>query len=427
MTHQLDSPDDGPVGEGSGLPYDPSMLLQNHQGSLPRTNSSNTSSSRQCNDNEAEAGDVAYKGSCCIESDRNEVTASEFPGEAIPSIVAETMKRVAPYGLVQNANWALPTSAYETSGALGARRRLAPILHSLQNVRLSKGSKGGQRTVKHVKDKPAQIIHQSSHPEASPPKHANILYETFVKTTTQPGQRHSRTSPEVKEELLKLLAFQEDSVSGAAHNQDLDDTGHADLSKIKTEQDAVAFFARHGSTTKTKFLYCNRMPTDPLEFEPYKLVVVPFSQVNPEHFAISATAVMHICPGKPSECFRQDEWMRQAFVHSALRSLPFFKTFVARKVLFLWSHASRRHGFAQKREMLCRTLFMAKPIYCEHLVQIHRVLAGVSSAKLVELQPTLYDISQFISEQNTLRSDPKTGTGKELEVGFCTLQGQASV
>ncbi|KAL8445805.1 hypothetical protein Emed_005361 [Eimeria media] len=328
------------------------------------------------------------------------------------------MRRTAPYGLVQSPDWCLPSLNHELCGSVSCTESISvagPILHSLKGSRTLGGAPGRRRSERAEADKTVPLLHQTSHVEAANFKHVNFLYETCVKKGNQTPQRHSTATSEVTEEVEKLLTLHADSSNGASENHDLDERGHADLTKIRTEQDAVAFFARHGSTTKTKFLFCNRHPAHPLEFEPYKLIVVPQNQVNPEHFTISPTAVMHICPGKPSECIRQDEWMRQAFVHSVLRSLPFFKSFAAKKVLSLWSHASRRHMFEQRREMLCRTLFLAKPIYCDHLTQIHDVLAGVSSVKLVELQPILYDSSQFISQQHALRSDPKAGTGKELE------------
>lgn len=403
-----EEPDESPSGPG----------VRFRQASLTRGDSSTPTSfqegDRQTKGNGDQARKVNSYGSNSCSTDGP--TLGPARG-ALPSLVADTLKRTAPYGLVQSANWALPSTTGGESSANRRREHFAPpILHSLVAGRRLGGSKSRQARTRLASEKAVPTLQQISHAEASVPKHLNLLYETCVSKSPAAANRHPTTAQGVTEEVEQLLTLQGKSENGAAQYQDLDETGHADLTKVRTEQDAVEFFARHGSTTKTKFLFCNRAPTDPLVFEPYKLVVVPYSQVNPEHFTISATSVMHICPGKPSECIRQDEWMRQAFVHSVLRSLPFFKTFVVRKVLSLWSHASRRHVFEQRRQMLCRTLFLAKPIYCDHLLQIHRVLAGVSSVKLVELQPVLYEISQFIAQQHALRSDPKTGTSKELEV-----------
>ncbi|CDJ70402.1 dynein beta chain, flagellar outer arm, putative [Eimeria necatrix] len=333
------------------------------------------------------------------------------------SLVAEALRCTAPYRLVQNADWSLPHLREAKHNIDGVRvQRSPPIMHSLLNDCQQVQGESIRKKIRNDREKSLSTLQQMVNTGSAVPKHISFLYDAFVNTTASPnngGAEEVRYT--ANEQLERLMAMQTEGENPAAQNQDLDEQGYADLTKVKTERDAVAFFARHGSTTKTKFLFCNRAPTDPMVFDPYKLVVVPQNEVNPEHFTISETAVMHICPGKPSECFRQDEWMRQAFVHSLLRTLPFFKTFVARKVLCLWSHASRKHVFDERRETLCKTLFVAKPIYCEHLLQIHKVLAGVSEVKLVELQPTLYDISQFIAQQQALSSDPKTGATKELE------------
>ncbi|CDJ52736.1 hypothetical protein EBH_0004790 [Eimeria brunetti] len=351
-------------------------------------------------------------------SETTKQPAKEPPKEkCVPSLVAETLRCTAPYGLVQSPSWSLPpVTEKDLSAEQRRRRRPPPVLHSLQNDREQRAGDSATRRRASSRDKSVTALQRMPTSESAVPKHVSFLYDTYMNNSPSAADRTNKENTSSTGDVETLMTVHTENENSAEQNQDLDETGYADLTKVRTERDAVAFFARHGSATKTKFLFCNRAPTDPLEFEPYKLVVVPQNQVNPEHFTISETAVMHICPGKPSECFRQDEWMRQAFVHSLLRTLPFFKTFVARKVLCLWSHASRKHVFEERREMLCRTLFIAKPIYCDHLQQIHKVLAGVSEVKLVELQPGLYDISQFTAQQNTLRSDPKTGASKALEV-----------
>ena len=362
----------------------------------------------ECDVGPCEARDSQTPGQLALEPPKQ---------QTVPSLVAETLRRTAPYGLVQSPKWSLPSpTEEEPKGEYRRRRRPTPILHSLLSDREHRANESATRKTRRSRAKSLAALQHIPTSESTVPKHVSFLYDTYMNNSPSATDRGTKKSTNSAGAVEKLMPMHTENESSATQNQDLDENGYADLTKVRTERDAVAFFARHGSTTKTKFLFCNRAPTDPLEFEPYKLVVVPQTQVNPEHFTISETAVMHICPGKPSECFRQDEWMRQAFIHSLLRTLSFFKTFVARKVLCLWSHESRKHVFEERRVMLCRTLFIAKPIYAEHLMQIHKVLAGVSEVKLVELQPGLYDISQFTAQQHTLRSDPKIGASKALEV-----------
>ncbi len=63
---------------------------------------------------------------------------------------------------------------------------------------------------------------------------------------------------------------------------------HEQLMKIKTGEQAISFFAKHGSITPVKFLLCNRSFTPPEVFRPYDLLVVSEKELSSEHFTISA-------------------------------------------------------------------------------------------------------------------------------------------
>jgi hypothetical protein len=85
--------------------------------------------------------------------------------------------------------------------------------------------------------------------------------------------------------------------------QDEDEMLQEELSKLHTGEDVISFFARgNGANTPVKLLYCNRAPPDGSnEFRPYDLVKVADDEVNPEYFTISASGIVHICPGQLAE------------------------------------------------------------------------------------------------------------------------------
>lgn len=63
----------------------------------------------------------------------------------------------------------------------------------------------------------------------------------------------------------------------------------------KTGEDAIAFFARYGVSTSTKFVHCKIASTDELaEFRPYDLTVVPHKEVSSDYYTISSSGVVHI-------------------------------------------------------------------------------------------------------------------------------------
>lgn len=64
---------------------------------------------------------------------------------------------------------------------------------------------------------------------------------------------------------------------------------HTILIQIKTGEQAISFFAKHGNATPIKFLNCNRTPISPDMFRPYDLVTVRDEKaLNDEYFTISA-------------------------------------------------------------------------------------------------------------------------------------------
>ena len=133
-----------------------------------------------------------------------------------------------------------------------------------------------------------------------------------------------------------------------------------ELEKMKNGEDAIAFFAKNGAQTSCKFVYCNR--TEREDFAPYELEVVPEDRRNPEYFTISATGVVHVCPGQPCEYMSLAEWMHQSLMYSVLTSMNFFKFYLNRKVFARWSQNSRYATYCHNRKKLSRRLFLAKPL-----------------------------------------------------------------
>ena len=68
----------------------------------------------------------------------------------------------------------------------------------------------------------------------------------------------------------------------------------AQLEFIKTGDDVVEFYARHGQSSGVKFFYCNQTNCTDTMFRPYDLKVVDRLEVDPEYFTISAGGVTHV-------------------------------------------------------------------------------------------------------------------------------------
>eukprot|EP01138_Halocafeteria_seosinensis_P005492 gb/GECG01005614.1/.p1 GENE.gb/GECG01005614.1/~~gb/GECG01005614.1/.p1 ORF type:complete len:299 (+),score=25.64 gb/GECG01005614.1/:1-897(+) len=119
------------------------------------------------------------------------------------------------------------------------------------------------------------------------------------------------------------------------------------VSQLRTGEDAIAFFVRHGNNCPVKFVHLNY--ADTRRFQPYSLVVVDESDVNPEHFTMSSKGVVHVCPGEPSEFLTLSEWMRFSSIFSVISSIPFFRTFLVRKTFDFWTAYARHSRFKRRR------------------------------------------------------------------------------
>lgn len=150
----------------------------------------------------------------------------------------------------------------------------------------------------------------------------------------------------------------------------------------------------------------------------YNLVVVSEKEVEPEHFTISSTGIVHIQPGRPSEYTTLSDFSRQAFAFSVLRSMIFFKTFLLKKLMTLWRNNVRKLMYKRQRLRLGRKLFLAKPVYVEHLMNILKIFADLRDVALIHIPPqgTLYDLSTFSALQTSTRIDVKQGASHFIEV-----------
>lgn len=75
-----------------------------------------------------------------------------------------------------------------------------------------------------------------------------------------------------------------------------DETTPVDDGLPQTGDEAVEFFGRTGEDSEVKVLFMNRAQQH-LNFRPYDLVVVDRTEIDPEHFTMSASGVVHISPG----------------------------------------------------------------------------------------------------------------------------------
>eukprot|EP00741_Cyanophora_paradoxa_P024436 tig00022075_g23593.t1 len=178
--------------------------------------------------------------------------------------------------------------------------------------------------------------------------------------------------------------------------------GHEDSEEseeLKTGNDAIAFFARYGQNSPVKFVYMNRARTGD-NFRPYDLIIVSREEVEPEHFTMSASGVVHIRPGEPSEFIPLGEWVRQATMFNVLTSIPYFKYYLIAKSFRLWRSNVRFKLYCQQRSKLTKRLFLAKPSFCSTLLEINRLCVDIREVDLMHISSKrIYQPDEFNEQQ----------------------------
>jgi dynein heavy chain len=179
----------------------------------------------------------------------------------------------------------------------------------------------------------------------------------------------------------------------------------------KTGDEAVEFFGRTGEDSEVKVIFLNRAPQH-LIFRPYDLVTVDRTEIDPEHFTMSASGVVHIQPNQPSQFTPLGQWWRRSSLFNTLRSIPFFKNFLKAKTSQLWHQNVRFRKYSQIRKKLIKKLFLAKRAFCSTLLELNKQCYDLRSTRLIEYRPSqTYMIEDFIEHQNKTR----TNTFKEFE------------
>ena len=226
--------------------------------------------------------------------------------------------------------------------------------------------------------------------------------DAALRSRGHPGMRFGATKSQSLSRVPRVKAVAETAEPSTAGNDaDLPTTG----------DEAVEFFGRTGEDSEIKVLFLNRAPQQ-LIFRPYDLVIVDRTEINPEHFTMSASGVVHIQPGFPSQFTQLGQWWRRSSLFNTLRAIPFFKNFLTAKTRQLWHQNVRFRKYSQIRKKLVKKLFLAKRAFCSTLLELNRQCYDLRSTCLIEYrQGQTYLVEDFIEVQNKTR----TNTFKEFE------------
>jgi dynein heavy chain len=242
-------------------------------------------------------------------------------------------------------------------------------------------------------------------------QHITRIRQIYTSSNADACDEDEPLAFDANDELTRLLDTKEAV-------QDEDELLQEELSKLKSGEDVISFFARgNGTNTSVKLLYCNRAPPDSLNtFMPYDLIKVSDDEVNPEYFTISASGIVHICPGQLAESISLVDWMHQSLMFRVLTSMVFFKYYIHKKVFTQWEANARYEVYCKQRRKLSRTCFLTKPLFVDPLVQIHALAYEAEKVKVMQVENQVcYPLEHFSKFQMERRSNPVDGAQKEFE------------
>ncbi|KAG9392138.1 Dynein heavy chain and region D6 of dynein motor [Carpediemonas membranifera] len=156
------------------------------------------------------------------------------------------------------------------------------------------------------------------------------------------------------------------------------------VTELRTGEDAIRYFSQAGDRDPVKFVYLVPAETGK-DFRPYDLLVVPKSKTGTDYYTISASGVVHVCDGQPSDVVLLGDWLRESSLFNVLRCMPFFQEYFKRKAFKLWVKHVRYRRFCNNRQRLTQTLFPAKPHFLEPIQKVYALCYKLSVTKGVDI------------------------------------------
>ncbi|KAG5501858.1 hypothetical protein JKF63_04128 [Porcisia hertigi] len=171
------------------------------------------------------------------------------------------------------------------------------------------------------------------------------------------------------------------------------------LRNIHTSEDAVAFFTANGNSTAVKHIFLNCAPKG-LDFRPYDLVTTKKGYEDPEHHILSATGIVHVRPGQPSDVMTLADWVKEASLFNILRKIPFFKNFLLYKAFVRLQGKLRQRIYIATRKSLLKDLLVAKRTFAYPMLELVKHSHTMLDTKLIEYNP--HGKHDFLADEYSL-------------------------
>lgn len=252
------------------------------------------------------------------------------------------------------------------------------------------------------------------------------MEDEYDEEEEQPDLKHQTEDDLTYDDFKKLLEVQEEGTKN-----DIAEQRRANFLKkgssiwlvqqaIKTGEQAISFFAKHGNNMPIKFVNCNRKQVKASDFRPYDLETVQDEKdLELEYFTISAQGVIQVYESSeerrinddlnnrtPTEFLSLSDWSTQSTMFNMLTSMKFFKNYLIGKIFKLWKGNVRYRTYNRTRLELSKQLIQARPDFMPKYLEINKILFEMQSKMTFEFNKNnknQVDLNEFTESQKSHR------------------------
>ena len=131
----------------------------------------------------------------------------------------------------------------------------------------------------------------------------------------------------------------------------------------------------------------------------YSLALPPICMRPPHPVTPASPLQVHVCPPRPSDFIPLAEWIRKSTLFNVLRTIQFFRRYIDVKLFRIWFKNVKYRTYLKQRSKLIKKLYLARPSFCQTLVDLNAKCFEMRKAQLV-IRSKIYDLVDFVKRSD---------------------------
>ena len=180
---------------------------------------------------------------------------------------------------------------------------------------------------------------------------------------------------------------------------------------ISFNDDLLAYFSKRKDGRGHRFIYLiyKGDRNDP-NFNPYELVKVPFAEITPDYFTMSANGVTHIHPDGNTENFSLDRWAKESSNFITLKKYKFFKFYFIWKPFRIWKKFVMRQRYDQFTDKVMKNSMINNYIFYQTAMDFVKETPGpiIKKHLLIFQTQKKYTLDEYFKTEREYRNQLNT-------------------